>query len=116
MVPRITDMEICQFWNEILMEVLFPSFRIAQVLRVKKMKTDGTKNKAFKPQWCVKYLTLKEKEMSPSCKLTFSLPIVWHIFSIAVKTYLFSLLMFVDKLSLNIHFLTFSISNATVTY
>jgi len=41
-----------------LMEVLFSSFPIAHVLPMKKMKTQGVKNKVLKPQGCVRYLTL----------------------------------------------------------
>jgi hypothetical protein len=58
MVPRVADVEINQFWMENLTKVLSPSFRIAYVPRIKKMKTERTKNKIFKPQKPKRYLTL----------------------------------------------------------
>jgi magnesium-transporting ATPase (P-type) len=39
------------------MEVSSPSFPVAHVLPMKKMKTDGPKNKVFKPHRCGRYLT-----------------------------------------------------------
>jgi hypothetical protein len=39
------------------MEVPFPSFPIAQVAPMIKIKTEGTKNKVFKPNEAVRYLT-----------------------------------------------------------
>jgi hypothetical protein len=49
MVQHIADVEICRFWTEKLMEVSSPSFRIAPVSRMKKMKTEEAKNNVFKP-------------------------------------------------------------------
>jgi di/tricarboxylate transporter len=58
MVSRIADLKIYQFWMEKWTEVPSPFFLITQVRLMKKMKTDKTKNKIFKPQWGVRYLTL----------------------------------------------------------
>jgi hypothetical protein len=58
MVPRVTDVEISQFWTKKLTEVSSPSFRIVHVPRMKKMKTERAKNKIFKPQGPKRYLTL----------------------------------------------------------
>jgi len=41
--------KICKFWTEKLMEVSFPSFRIAYIARMKKIKIKRAKNKNFKP-------------------------------------------------------------------
>jgi hypothetical protein len=57
MVPRVADMEIGQFWTEKWMEVPSLSFPIAQVPPMKKVKIDGAKNKVFKLQEHVRYLT-----------------------------------------------------------
>jgi hypothetical protein len=59
MVPHVTDMKIRRFWTDKLTKVPSPSFRIVQVPRMKKkMKTNGAKNKVFKPEGAKKYLTL----------------------------------------------------------
>jgi hypothetical protein len=56
-VPLVADVKIHQFWMEKLTKVSSPSFRIAHVPRIKKMKTERAKNKVFKPHGYVRYLT-----------------------------------------------------------
>jgi hypothetical protein len=52
-VPCVVDVEIRQFW----MEEPFSSFPIVQILPIKKIKTQEAKNKIFKSQGCIRYLT-----------------------------------------------------------
>jgi hypothetical protein len=58
MVSYVADVKIRQFWTEKWIKVPFLSFRIAQVPRMKKMKTERTKNKVSKLQEVKWYLTL----------------------------------------------------------
>jgi hypothetical protein len=59
MVPRVTDVKIRQFWTKNMTDVPSLSFHIAHVPRMKKMKTEGAKNKFFRPHEAKKYLILK---------------------------------------------------------
>jgi hypothetical protein len=49
MVLCVADVKICQFWTKKWMDVPFLSFSVVYVLLMKKIKTDGVKNKVFKP-------------------------------------------------------------------
>jgi hypothetical protein len=59
--PRVANVKIRQFWTEKLTEVPCSSFPIAHVPPMKKMKTDGAKNKFFKPQGSKEVFKLKIK-------------------------------------------------------
>jgi hypothetical protein len=52
MVPCVANVKIHQFWTE----EPSPSFPIAQVPPMKKMKTDEPKNKVFNPHGAKRYL------------------------------------------------------------
>jgi hypothetical protein len=58
MVPRVTDVKIRQFWTEKWTKVSSPSFPMAQVPPMIKMKAQRKKNKDLKPHRAVTYLTL----------------------------------------------------------
>jgi len=61
MVPHVVNVEIRQFWTGKWTEIPSPSFSIAQVPPVIKMKAQWTKNKDLKPHGAKGYLTLNRK-------------------------------------------------------